>query len=206
MKNIINSKYSKIILIIVAVVLLVLLLVFALVQKPSDNESSGGLFPFISKEEGSHVDFLDSESEKNDKGENILLIPKEEVYSFKMTDSHGILLNFERKDEGWVYIDDITLNINSTRIDKVLNYLTDIKFVDSIVTDKPEDYGLSQDSLEYAINDANGNTTLISLGNVDESTGNVYFALNYDFSTIYVNEGKLKNVSEYAIEDLIAVK
>ena len=206
MKKLINSKYGKIILIVATVVLLVLLLVMALVQKPSEDGNTNSLFPFISKEEGSHADVLDAESEKKDKGDNILLIPKDEVYSFKMTDSHGILLNFERKEEGWVYIDDPTLDINQDRIDKVLNYLTDVKFINTIVAENPEEYGLTRDSSEYSVDDANGNSTIISLGNVDEATGNVYYALNYDFSIIYVNQGKLKNVSEYAVEDLMAVK
>ena len=51
--------------------------------------------------------------------------------------------------------------------------------------------------------DGNGYQTIISLGNTSED-GQTYFAFNYDFNTVYVNSGKLKNVGEYYIEELVA--
>ena len=139
------------------------------------------------------------------KGDKIL-ISKDDIYSFSMTDSNGILLTFEKQGDTWVYVDDESLDINEDRIDKVLNYLCQVKFINSFQTDSAKDYGLTQESPQYILYDANEYSTLISLGNVDEKTGNVYFALNYDFSTVYVNEGKLNNVREYGIEELLNVR
>ena len=158
----------------------------------SDGESS---------EEAAQI--LDEASEIEDEGETILLIPKDEVYSFSMTDSHGILLDFAKEDDEWIYLDDADFNINQDRIDKILNYITDIKFIDVNKVEDGTDYGLDQESPVYIISDANGNSTIISIGNIDESTGYVYFALNYDFTNIYVNQGKLHNVGKYTIEELL---
>ena len=133
------------------------------------------------------------------------MLDNEEVYSFQMTDSNNILLTFERDGDDWVYTDDPSIDINEERIEKLLNYITDVRFVDTISTDDEngDKYGLNQDSPVYIIKDANGYSTFISLGKIDEETGQIYFALNYDFSTIYVNSGKLAGVNKYAIEDLI---
>ena len=213
MKNFINSKSGKIILLIFVVVLLALLLLFALGHQSSWDKDAGVLPDVNSLQdeaeetnEPSHGDVLDMESEKDDAGEEILLISKDDIYSFSMTDSNGILLTFEKQGDTWVYVDDESLDINEDRIDKVLNYLCQVKFINSFQTDSAKDYGLTQESPQYILYDANEYSTLISLGNVDEKTGNVYFALNYDFSTVYVNEGKLNNVREYGIEELLNVR
>ena len=213
MKNFINSKSGKIILLIFVVVLLALLLLFALGHQSSWDKDTGVLPDVNSLQdeaeeinEPSHGDMLDKESEKDDAGEEILLISKDDIYSFSMTDSNGILLTFEKQGDTWVYVDDESLDINEDRIDKVLNYLCQVKFINSFQTDSAKDYGLTQESPQYILYDANEYSTLISLGNVDEKTGNVYFALNYDFSTVYVNEGKLNNVREYGIEELLNVR
>lgn len=213
MKNFINSKSGKIILLIFVVVLLALLLLFALGHQSSWDKDTGVLPDVNSLQdeaeeinEPNHGDMLDMESEKDDAGEEILLISKDDIYSFSMTDSNGILLTFKKQGDTWVYVDDESLDINEDRIDKVLNYLCQVRFINSFQTDSAKDYGLTQESPQYILYDANGYSTLISLGNVDEKTGNVYFALNYDFSTVYVNEGKLNNVREYGIEELLTVR
>ena len=155
-----------------------------------------------------HAAELDQGSEISDDGEQILYLPKEEIYEFSITDANNILLNFEKKDDKWIYVDDPSIEINGDRIDKILNYLCDIRVVDIIELDdesKAEDYGLSQEAPMCIIKDAGGNEILISIGNYDDENCNVYFAFNYDFSTVYVNSGKLANVCDYAIEEIIAL-
>ena len=113
MKNFINSKSGKIILLIFVVVLLALLLLFALGHQSSWDKDTGVLPDVNSLQdeaeeinEPSHGDMLDKESEKDDAGEEILLISKDDIYSFSMTDSNGILLTFEKQGDTWVYVDD----------------------------------------------------------------------------------------------------
>lgn len=155
-----------------------------------------------------HAAELDQASEISDDGEQILYLPKEEIYEFSITDANNILLNFEKKDDKWIYVDDPSIEINGDRIDKILNYLCDIRVVDIIELDdesKAEDYGLSQEAPMCIIKDAGGNEILISIGNYDDENCNVYFALNYDFSTVYVNSGKLANVLQYSVEELLSL-
>ena len=202
----------------VGIILVCVLAVFAFKKSHTTKDDNSGAQAVVTEETGAgeetadgentHADTLDEASEVEDEGEQILLLPKEEVYGFSMTDSNGILLNFELDGENWIYTDDTTIAIDNDRIDKILNYLCDIRATDSIALDSEEaalEYGLSQESKLCIIEDAGGNEILISLGNVDETTGNVYFALNYDFTNIYVNSGKLANVCDYAIEEIIAL-
>ena len=155
-----------------------------------------------------HAAELDQASEITDDGEQILYLPKEEIYEFSITDANNILLNFEKKDDKWIYVDDPSMEINGDRIDKILNYLCDIRVVDIIELDDEADameYGLSQESPMCIIKDAGGNEILISIGNCSDENCNVYFALNYDFSTVYVNSGKLSNVLQYSVEELLSL-
>lgn len=193
------SKYYKGIFLALAIILLVIVLIITFNAKSPAK--------MIQNLDGSEdqAEVLDEASEIEDEGENVILLDSEEVYSFQMTDSNNILLTFERDGDDWVYTDDPSIDINEERIEKLLNYITDVRFVDTISTDDEngDKYGLNQDSPVYIIKDANGYSTFISLGKTDEETGQIYFALNYDFSTIYVNSGKLAGVNKYAIEDLI---
>ncbi len=193
------SKYYKGIFLALAIILLVVVLIITFNAKSPAK--------MIQNLDGSEdqAEVLDEASEIEDEGENVILLDNEEVYSFQMTDSNNIVLTFERDGKDWVYTDDTSIDINEERIEKLLNYITDVRFVDTISTDDEngDKYGLNQDSPVYSITDANGYTTFVSLGETDKQTGQVYYALNYDFSTIYVNSGKLAGVSKYAIEDLI---
>ena len=192
-----TSNVIKISMVVVAIILLGLILIFTL----KNSRKQELISPTSTIEKTAEV--LDEASEIEEEGERILLIPKDEVYSFSMTDAHGILLDFRKDDDKWVYVDDDSFEINQDRIDKVLNYITDIKFVDVITAENGIEYGLDQESPMYIIADANGNSTIISMGGVDEENGTVYFALNYDFTNIYINQGKLSNIGEYTIQELI---
>ena len=192
-----TSNVIKISMVVVAIILLGLILIFTL----KNSRKQELISPTSTIEKTAEV--LDEASEIEEEGERILLIPKDEVYSFSMTDAHGILLDFRKDDDKWVYVDDDSFEINQDRIDKVLNYITDIKFVDVINAENGIEYGLDQESPMYIIADANGNSTIISMGDVDEENGTVYFALNYDFTNIYINQGKLYNIGEYTIQELI---
>ena len=64
------------------------------------------------------------------------------------------------------------------------------------------EYGLTPDSNIFIVEDAGGSDVIVSLGNVEDD-GSVYFALNYDFTKVFKNSGKLKNVCEYAIQELL---
>lgn len=55
----------------------------------------------------------------------------------------------------------------------------------------------------YVVSDSSGSSTIISIGNVDEETGNVFFAINYDFDTVYVNSSKLLGVTKYTVQQLV---
>jgi len=195
-----KSNVFKIALVIIAVILLGCILILVL----KNNHKQELISPTSSIEKTPEV--LDEASEIEEEGDQIFFVPKEEIYSFSMTDAHGILLNFQKEDDKWVYLDDLSLDINQDRIDKILNYISNIKFIDIITTEDGEAYGLNQNSPVYIISDANDNSTIISIGNIDENEGTVYFAVNYDFTNIYVNKGKLYNIGEYTIESLVATE
>jgi hypothetical protein len=206
MKNLFKSKLFKIIALAIALVLIVVF-IFALKRKDGldtpDGQASTAVEEAIDHEP-THAEILDEASEEEDSGDRAFYMPKEEVYSFTITDANGIVMKFERSGSEWIYLDDETIDLSEERMDKLLNYLTDVKFIDSISTDDASEYGLDQNSKQFAISDENGNSTVILLGNTNDD-GNVYFALNYDFSTIFVNGGKLNNISDYSVEELVAI-
>ncbi len=200
MKRLIDASKIKLVLVIIFIILVIVFALLLFKNKGADTSPS-----LEDKQESTatHAQTLDETSEVEDSGEQIFMMPKDEIYEFSMTDANGILLKFVRHGNDWVYEDDETLDINEDRIDKVLNYLSDVRFVDSFQTDDGDEYGVGQDSRMFVMTDANGYQTIISLGNTSED-GKVYFAINYDFNTIYVNSGKLSNVGDYYIEELVA--
>ncbi|WP_406544383.1 DUF4340 domain-containing protein [Pseudobutyrivibrio sp.] len=210
-----KEKILKISLLTVGVLLIVLFGIFIFKKTHTENDmddkqpvSSEETEEVIEDVEFPHAAELDQASEITDDGEQILYLPKEEIYEFSITDANNILLNFEKKDDKWIYVDDPSMEINGDRIDKILNYLCDIRVVDIIELDDEadaKDYGLSQESPMCIIKDAGGNEILISIGNCSDENCNVYFALNYDFSTVYVNSGKLSNVLQYSVEELLSL-
>ena len=210
-----KEKILKISLLTVGVLLIVLFGVFIFKKTHTENDmddkqpvSTEETEEVLEDVEFPHAAELDQASEITDDGEQILYLPKEEIYEFSITDANNILLNFEKKDDKWIYVDDPSMEINGDRIDKILNYLCDIRVVDIIELDDEadaKDYGLSQESPMCIIKDAGGNEILISIGNCSDENCNVYFALNYDFSTVYVNSGKLSNVLQYSVEELLSL-
>lgn len=210
-----KEKILKISLLTVGVLLIVLFGIFIFKKTHTENDMDGKqpVSTEVTDEVLEDVEFphaaeLDQASEITDDGEQILYLPKEEIYEFSITDANNILLNFEKKDDKWIYVDDPSMEINGDRIDKILNYLCDIRVVDIIELDDEadaKDYGLSQESPMCIIKDAGGNEILISIGNCSDENCNVYFALNYDFSTVYVNSGKLSNVLQYSVEELLSL-
>lgn len=193
-------KYYKLLILLIAIGLLAVFLLITFNHKSPAK--------MIKDAQSSHesAKILDEASEIEDEGEYVIKMDKNEVYSFQLTDNKDIILNFERKADKWIYSNDTSIELNQERVDKILNYLTDVRFLNVIALgdDKDSDsYGLSQDSPVYVIKDANDYSTYISLGAVDEKTGQVYFALNYDFSNIYVNSGKLAGLHYYSITDLV---
>lgn len=210
-----KEKILKISLLTVGVLLIVLFGIFIFKKTHTENNmddkqpvSTEETEEVLEDVEFPHAAELDQASEITDDGEQILYLPKEEIYEFSITDANNILLNFEKKDDKWIYVDDPSMEINGDRIDKILNYLCDIRVVDIIELDDEADameYGLSQESPMCIIKDAGGNEILISIGNCSDENCNVYFALNYDFSTVYVNSGKLSNVLQYSVEELLSL-
>lgn len=210
-----KEKILKISLLTVGVLLIVLFGIFIFKKTHTENDmddkqpvSTEETEEVLEDVEFPHAAELDQASEITDDGEQILYLPKEEIYEFSITDANNILLNFEKKDDKWIYVDDPSMEINGDRIDKILNYLCDIRVVDIIELDDEadaKDYGLSQESPMCIIKDAGGNEILISIGNCSDENCNVYFALNYDFSTVYVNSGKLSNVLQYSVEELLSL-
>ncbi len=210
-----KEKILKISLLTVGVLLIVLFGVFIFKKTHTENNmddkqsvSTEETEEVLEDVEFPHAAELDQASEITDDGEQILYLPKEEIYEFSITDANNILLNFEKKDDKWIYVDDPSMEINGDRIDKILNYLCDIRVVDIIELDDEadaKDYGLSQESPMCIIKDAGSNEILISIGNCSDENCNVYFALNYDFSTVYVNSGKLSNVLQYSVEELLSL-
>lgn len=210
-----KEKILKISLLTVGVLLIVLFGIFIFKKTHTENNmddkqpvSTEETDEVLEDVEFPHAAELDQASEITDDGEQILYLPKDEIYEFSITDANNILLNFEKKDDKWIYVDDPSMEINGDRIDKILNYLCDIRVVDIIELDDEADameYGLSQESPMCIIKDAGGNEILISIGNCSDENCNVYFALNYDFSTVYVNSGKLSNVLQYSVEELLSL-
>ncbi|SCX77024.1 protein of unknown function [Pseudobutyrivibrio sp. AR14] len=210
-----KEKILKISLLTVGVLLIVLFGIFIFKKTHTENDmddkqpvSTDETEEVLEDVEFPHAAELDQASEITDDGEQILYLPKDEIYEFSITDANNILLNFEKKDDKWIYVDDPSMEINGDRIDKILNYLCDIRVVDIIELDDEADameYGLSQESPMCIIKDAGGNEILISIGNCSDENCNVYFALNYDFSTVYVNSGKLSNVLQYSVEELLSL-
>ena len=107
-------------------------------------------------ENAARLEALDEASTKDDKGDPIIMLPKEEVSKFFITDSNGIFLNFEKDGEKWIYKDYPKMDINQDRIDKILNYLLEVKAIDYIEDGNPDDYGITKDSKMYTIEDASG--------------------------------------------------
>ena len=210
-----KEKILKISLLTVGVLLIVLFGIFIFKKTHTENDmddkqpvSTEETEEVLEDVEFPHAAELDQASEITDDGEQILYLPKDEIYEFSITDANNILLNFEKKDDKWIYVDDPSMEINGDRIDKILNYLCDIRVVDIIELDDEadaKDYGLSQESPMCIIKDAGSNEILISIGNCSDENCNVYFALNYDFSTVYVNSGKLSNVLQYSVEELLSL-
>ena len=210
-----KEKILKISLLTVGVLLIVIFGIFIFKKTHTENDmddkqpvSTEETEEVLEDVEFPHAAELDQASEITDDGEQILYLPKDEIYEFSIIDANNILLNFEKKDDKWIYVDDTSMEINGDRIDKILNYLCDIRVVDIIELDDEadaKDYGLSQESPMCIIKDAGGNEILISIGNCSDENCNVYFALNYDFSTVYVNSGKLSNVLQYSVEELLSL-
>ncbi len=201
-------RWYKLILLVFVVILMMCLIVLLPGDKKSSedssNKSSGESETSALQDEGSeHADSLDELSLKTDEGETIFLIPQEDIKSFSITEANNVVLNFERDGDEWIYVEQPDIRFNQDRLGKILNYISDIRSLETIEAENGEEYGLTRESKEYAVADYAGNTIVISLGSVDESTGNVYYALNYDFTTIFVNSGRLNNVSEYSIEELV---
>jgi hypothetical protein len=197
MRRLIDSSKTKLVLLIIFVLVVVAFVVFLFLNHGNKADTTSSV-----DTSDKRVELLDKKSDDKDKGQQIFMMPKDEVYKFSMTDADGIFLNFLRKGNEWVYEDDDTLDINEDRIDKILNYLTNIYFVDSLNVDDAEEYGLSQESRMFILTDGSGYETIISLGDKTDD-GQIYFAINYDFNNIYINSGKLSNVGDYYIEDLV---
>ena len=189
MKN--KSNIFKLIVALIGIGILVLMIIL---YSKSNMNSTGG---------ADRAEVLDKESQKKDKGEQVFLIPKDDVHEFTLTDANGLLLNFENTDGEWICIDNTSLDINEERIDKVLNYLCDVRCIGILTDVDAKSYGIDESAKEYRVTDSSGSTIIISIGNYDEDKKQAYFSINYDFSTIYINSGKLSLVEEYAIEDLI---
>ncbi len=182
----------------IAVFVIVLLLAIVLIIEGTLLDNKG----FFNK----HKDLasqLDEESTKEDDGNNIILMPNDEIYSFSFTDADGVNLHFERTDDGWVYVDNPKISIDSDRVNCVLNYLGDVKCIDVIRDADPEKYGLVKESPVAVITDSSDSSIYISFGDFNEDKGQFYYAINYDYSTVYVNSGKLNKIMHYRIEDLI---
>jgi Ca2+/Na+ antiporter len=151
-----KEKILKISLLTVGVLLIVLFGIFIFKKTHTENDmddkqpvSTEETDEVLEDVEFPHAAELDQASEITDDGEQILYLPKDEIYEFSITDANNILLNFEKKDDKWIYVDDPSMEINGDRIDKILNYLCDIRVVDIIELDDEadaKDYGLSQES------------------------------------------------------------
>ena len=86
MDSLFQSKKFKIALVIVVIILLGAVLAFSGIVSNNSEPVS---------EVEKHREELDELSLKEDKGEQVILMPKAEVYSFVMTDSKGIVIKFE---------------------------------------------------------------------------------------------------------------
>ena len=198
-----NLLQNKVILIIsgLVIVLLIGLLVFSIFPKNKSIDNNGDAVVEESKEDA-HAKALDEESEIEDEGECVFLIDKDDVNKFSLTDANGILLDFEKDGDEWICIGNEELDLDEERVDKILNYICDIKFTEMTTCEDGAEYGLTPDSKIFIVEDAGGSDVIVSLGNVEDD-GSVYFALNYDFTKVFKNSGKLKNVCEYAIQELL---
>ncbi len=206
MKNII-LKWYKLILLLVVIILIIVMIILMPKGETKSNETSDSIskgLESVTEEdaEPDHAEILDNISVEEDDGETIFLIPKEDVKSFSIIEANDVMLNFERNNNQWIYIDQPDLKFNQDRLDKILNYLCDVRYISIISAENGEEYGLSQNSKAYTVTDSANNTIFISIGNIDEETGNLYFAMNYDFTTIFVNSGRLNNISDYSVDEL----
>jgi len=214
MKNLFKNKLYLIASFLV-VLILILVIVFSFIKtnNPSNiqntkNESNATAdLPQADEEEDSgepsHAETLDAASETEDEGQQIFFIEKSDVQKFSLTDANGILLEFQRDGDQWICTDEESLDLNEERVDKILNYICDVRFVESYISEDGSEYGLTADSDIFVVEDSGGNDVYVCLGDVDESDGGIYFALNYDYTQVFKNSGKLSNVCKYYIEELI---
>ncbi len=205
MIKILSSRVFKIVAICAALVLIIALCLSLLKNDGSDiDEISENNNPESTEEtEQDYADYLDEQSSIEDEGNQVFYLSNEEVSAVSITDSNGIFATFERTDDGFTYTDNVEISINADRIESIINYLCDIRAINSFEVDDALEYGLSQDSDLFVVFDSAGTEILISFGDYNEDTGEQYFALNYDFTRVFVNSGKLHNLTEYSFQDLV---
>ena len=207
MIKILSSRVFKIVAICAVLVLIIALCLSLLKNDGSDiDEVSENNNPeSIEETEQDYADYLDEQSSIEDEGDQVFYLSNEEVSAVSITDSNGIFATFERTDGGFTYTDNNEISINADRIESIINYLCDIRAINSLEVEDAAEYGLTQDSDLFVVVDSAGTEILISIGDYNEEIGEQYFAMNYDFTRVFVNGGKLHNLTEYSFQDLVAL-
>ncbi len=142
-------------------------------------------------------------------GEEILTIDPDAVTEVSF-DIGGEEVSFALDDEDtWFKTDDEKFPVKTAALLTPLNQLVPLQAV-RVLTD-PEDlseYGLDEPQQVFAITEEDGSTTVLSIGDTNEVTGDDYLMLNGDDSVIYtVSTGLRESFSDdlydYAVsEDL----
>lgn len=207
MIKILSSRVFKIVAICAALVLIIALCFSLLKNDGSDTDGITGDNDLESSEdtEKDYADYLDEQSSVEDEGDQVFYLSNNEVSAVSITDSNGIFATFERTDDGFTYTDNNEISINADRIESIINYLCDLRATNSLEVEDAAEYGLTQDSDLFVVADNAGTEILISIGDYNEETGEQYFAMNYDFTRVFVNSGKLHNLTEYSFQDLVAL-
>ncbi|MCR4568761.1 MAG: DUF4340 domain-containing protein [Pseudobutyrivibrio sp.] len=220
MENFLQSKKAKVIIIIAALILIIIFAVSVInhgglsltsddgeAQTTSDDNKDSSADDKTDsadasdngKEDLSDIKFEETEEEE---GIQAFFIPAEDIYTFSVTDESGAVLSFKRQQSEWIYAGDESVDVDEKQIDKLLSSLCDIYYTDVIDSKDGSEYGLSKSSKRYELADSSGNSTIISVGNaVDGQESKLYFALNYDFTKIYVNNDKLSKITANSIQD-----
>ena len=116
--------------------------------------------------------------------------------SYSAKDSEEV--SFARRDGTWYCVTDETVNPDQTQVGILAASLTGSGLTQ--VLEKVEDpglYGLADPSYEVDLTDTDGKTYHISVGNVNEMTGDVYVNLDGDEKTVYaVSPGLIANLDK----------
>ncbi len=145
------------------------------------------------------------DTDESDSGEDsqIQVCDLGELSSFQFTDqSAGTSMSFVKEEDTWYVADDQEIPLNQTYIDTMENTyasLTATRQIDD--PDALSDYGLESPAYTVEATDADGNTTVFSIGNAAEE--DYYLTVNGAQSPVYTVTSTVVSILQYDMDTLV---